>query len=850
MTTFVSYWRWSRPFYSKRTIVGIGTVALVVPAYLFLTLPNPVVRSAISAILLFIYTSITALLFYWSTNRTKQQQPRLYPSWRLLSWANYMLAVATGLWLLLRSLFPAQANPAIGLVFTLVANLLFAWAILRIPQAKQTKLQLARQMIDSVTVFIGSALLPWLLWVGPSLIHFTPNFETIIVAILYPIGTCVAIAIIILLIFHQANVLQPRGPLLFLGLSALITLGTDLQFARQVSERSYVAGTLNDYLWLATAVFAAAGAALQGLEISDRPLNQPEMGTDNRLLYGLRIALPPLTVLITYIAMVLGHDDHHIVTYVLMAGSVALMFMLVSTRQLLTLIENFTLAKALRAELVERQRAQTELQRTNQLLEQRVVERTTALATLNEQLRQNEQKLRFDAFHDKLTGLPNRTFFLNQLEAALHLAGTHADGQFAVLFLDFDGFKVVNDSLGHWLGDEFLIALARRLESTVGSTDLVARLGGDEFVVLLQHMEDGQTAKQYAQYIQQQLRQPFEINGYRLFTSASMGIVLYNDVYTSAVDILRDADIAMYRAKSEGKARCSVFDTTMRANAMTRLQLETELRNALLTKSLQLAYQPIWDLVNQRLVGFEALARWHHAERGLIPPTEFIPLAEETGLIIPLGEWVLEEACQQMKRWHEQLAPALSERTPPASPLTISVNISAHQFHQTDLALLVEQILQKCAFPATCLKLEITESSFMEDIQAAVDAFTRLRTLGVQLQLDDFGTGYSSFSYLHRLPINTLKIDQTFIRRLDCNGQNSEIVRAIATLAHNLQMNVIAEGVETQEQLNQVALLGCEQVQGYLIAKPLDVHAAEQFIKHAVQCIPFTAPKVAVLAAA
>ena len=818
-------------------------MALVVPAYFFLTLPNPAVRGTISAVLLFIYTGITAFLFYWSTNRTKQQQPPLYPSWRLLTFASYLLAVATGLWLLLRSLFPAEANPAIGLVFTLVSNLLFAWGIMRIPQIKQTKLQLARQLIDSLTVFIGSALLPWLLWVGPHIAHFSPNFETIVVSILYPIGNCVAIAIIILLIFHQGNSLQPRGPLLFLGLSALITLGTDLQFARQVSERSYVPGALNDYLWLATAVFAAAGAALHGLEIADGPPSQPELRAENRPLYGLRIALPPLTVLVTYIAMVLNHDDHHAVSYVLMAGSVGLMFLLVSTRQLLTLIENFILATALRAELAERQRAQTELQRTNQLLEQRVTERTAELATLNEQLRQNEQKLRFDAFHDKLTGLPNRTFFLNQLESALHLARAHADRHFAVLFLDFDGFKVVNDSLGHWLGDEFLIALARRLETTVGPADLVARLGGDEFVVLLQHVEDGQAAKHYAQYIQQQLRQPFDINGYRLFTSASIGIVLYDDVYTLAVDILRDADIAMYRAKSEGKARCSIFDTTMRANAMTRLQLETELRSALLTKSLHLAYQPIWDLVNQRLVGFEALARWHHAERGLIPPNEFIPLAEETGLIIPLGEWVLEEACQQMKRWHDQLAPALPGEAPHTSPLTISVNISAHQFHQTDLALLVEQVLQKFAFPATCLKLEITESSFMEDIDAAVDAFTRLRALGVQLQLDDFGTGYSSFSYLHRLPINTLKIDQTFIRRLESNGQNSEIVRAIATLAHNLQMNVIAEGVETQEQLIQVGQLGCEQVQGYLIAKPLDDYAAAQFIKQAVQGAPFRAPK-------
>lgn len=849
MTTFVSHWRWSRPFYSKRTIVATGVIALLVPGYFFLTITNQATRGALSIGLLFLYSSFAALLFYWATARTKQQQPKLYRSWRLMSLSIYLLTVATALWLLLKISFPRHANPAVGIVFTLIANLLFAWGIFLIPQVKQSKLQFARQVIDATTVFIGSALLPWLLWFGPNLAHFTPNFETIVVLMLYPICNCVVIAIMILLIF-QPRSLQPRGPLFFLGLSAFITVSTDLQFAQQVSARSYMVGGLSDYLWLTTAVFAGMGAALHGLELTDESPNPTETRVENRLLYILRVTLPPLILLITYLAMVAQHNEQHTLSYQLSVGSIAVMFILVETRQLLTLIENFALATALRAELAERQRAQTELQRTNQLLEQRVAERTVELATLNEQLRQNEQKLRFDAFHDKLTGLPNRTFFLKQLELVMSLARTRPDAQLAVLFLDFDGFKVVNDSLGHWLGDEFLVALARRLETTVGPDELVARLGGDEFVVLLRHVADGTAAKHYAQHIQQQLRQPFDIHGYRLFTSASIGIVLNDDVYTSAVDILRDADIAMYRAKEEGKARCSIFDTTMRANAMMRLQLENELRSALNTKTLHLVYQPIWDLANQRLVGFEALARWHHAERGWIPPSEFIPLAEETGLIIPLGEWVLEEACHQMKQWHEQLGPHLTTDIPSATPLTISVNISAHQFHQTDLALLVEQILHKFAFPATCLKLEITESSFMEDIDTAVDAFTRLRALGVQLQLDDFGTGYSSFSYLHRLPINTLKIDQTFIRRLDSNGQNSEIVRAIATLAHNLQMNVIAEGVETQEQLTQVGLLGCEQVQGYLIAKPLEVQSATQFITRATHGIPFIAPKSAALVAA
>lgn len=829
--------------------MATGLVALLVPGYFFLMITDQAVRGTFSSLCLFLYSGLTASVFSWATYRTRQRQPQLYRAWWLMTLSIFILLIASTVWLLLKALLPAQANPTLGIIFTLTSNLLFGWGIFCIPQVKQTSLQVARQIIDSLTVFIGGTLLLWLLWIGPGLAQGSSALSPLLVSMLYPIGDFVLIVITIFLVF-QPRALQPRGPLLFFSLSTLLTVVADLWFAKQVSANLYVAGAFSDYLWLVTAVLATMGAALQGIVIADEAPDQQDAYTESRIFYGLRIALPPLTLLVTYMAMVLLHEDQHLFSYLLMAGGTGVMFVLVSSRQLLTLIENFTLASALRTELAERQRTQAELQRTNQQLEYRVTERTAELATLNEQLRKNEQKLRFDAFHDKLTGLPNRTFFLHRLEYAMQLARTQPDAHFAVLFLDFDGFKVVNDSLGHWLGDEFLIALGLRLETTVGAEDLVARLGGDEFVVLLKHVTDAQAAKHYAQQIQQHLRQPFDINGYRLFTSASIGIVLHDDVYTSAVDILRDADIAMYRAKGEGKARYSIFDTTMRANAMTRLQLETELRNALFAKALHLAYQPIWDLANQRLVGFEALARWHHAERGAIPPNEFIPLAEETGLIIPLGEWVLEEACQQMKHWHEQLGPAIGQSGPNASPLTISVNISAHQFHQTDLVLLVEQTLHKFAFPATCLKLEITESSFMEDIDAAVDAFTRLRALGVQLQLDDFGTGYSSFSYLHRLPINTLKIDQTFIRRLDSNGQNNEIVRAIATLAHNLQMNVIAEGVETGEQLTQVAQLGCEQVQGYLIAKPLDVHAAEHFIKSAVSHSPFTAPKAATPAAA
>jgi diguanylate cyclase (GGDEF)-like protein len=524
--------------------------------------------------------------------------------------------------------------------------------------------------------------------------------------------------------------------------------------------------------------------------------------------------------------MIFTFDQHAFYGTFFLVGGVGTMFILVSVHQVLTLLENAELTTALHAELTERQQIQDELEQVNALLEQHVVARTKELLVLNEQLVDNERKLRFDAFHDKLTGLPNRAAFIQHLESALQAFRLDPTYRFGVLFLDFDGFKVVNDSLGHWLGDEFLIALARRLKELLPIGNLAARLGGDEFVVLIENILDEQEVLEIAERIQCELRQPFDLRGYRLYTSASIGIVMNDQHHQTAGDLLRDADIAMYQAKENGKDCCIVFGAAMRAQAMARLKLETALRNALARQELTLAYQPIWNVATQQITGFEALARWHHAEHGLIPPTEFIPIAEETGLIIPLGDWILEEACRQLNAWQTQL--------PQATALTVSVNISAQQLYQGDLPGMVQQILERTGLSARSLKLEITESIFMEDVEAAIGACTRLQDLGVCLQIDDFGTGYSSFNYLHRLPINTLNIDKSFIDLLNLGGRHVEIVRTIATLAHNLQLTVIAEGVETEAQLTYVEALGCEQVQGYLISKPLTAHAAEGFIQSAL----------------
>jgi diguanylate cyclase (GGDEF)-like protein/PAS domain S-box-containing protein len=433
-----------------------------------------------------------------------------------------------------------------------------------------------------------------------------------------------------------------------------------------------------------------------------------------------------------------------------------------------------------------------------------------------------EQQLHHDAFHDALTGLPNRALFMDHLKLAVARSRRNVQTKFAVLYLDLDRFKVINDSLGHTIGDQLLVGIADRLKKNLRPGDTVARLGGDEFTVLVEDITDETESIQVAERVQQELSIPFTLSGREVFTTVSMGIAPSATGYERAEDILRDADTAMYRAKSLGKARYEIFDKAMHARAINLLQMETDMRRALEREEFILHYQPIVALDNFRLRGFEALVRWQHPERGFISPMDFIPVAEETGMIVPLGEWVMREACRQMNGWQKCF--------PLEHPLFITVNLSSKQFSQNALISTFAMILQETGVKPQSVKLEITESVVMENIETATEMLRQLRSLGVQLAIDDFGTGYSSLSYLHRFPIDTLKIDRSFVTRMSENNENTEIVRTIVVLAQNLGMDVVAEGVETNEQLVLLQKLGCENGQGYFFSKPVNADGAEKII--------------------
>jgi len=431
-----------------------------------------------------------------------------------------------------------------------------------------------------------------------------------------------------------------------------------------------------------------------------------------------------------------------------------------------------------------------------------------------------EDRLRHRALHDELTGLPNRALLMDRLERCLQRARREEDYVFAVFFVDLDRFKLINDSLGHAAGDQLLKEFAHRLRTSLRASDTVsrdgdsaiARLGGDEFVVLLDAVRKVTDVGKIAERLHSSLYKPFRLGDNEVFITGSIGVAICDDQYASGDDLLRDADMAMYRAKTAGRDRFEIFDKKMHTEAVDRLKTENDLRRAIDSDQLRLQYQAIVDMISGRIAGFEALIRWDHPERGPISPAQFVPLAEETGLIVPIGAWVLRQACEDLTHWRNEI--------PDAQDLTISVNLSKRQISEPGLVDVVRSVLDDTQLPAQCLKLEITESVIMEATDSLIPALNELRDLGCQLHMDDFGTGYSSLSCLHKFPLDVIKIDRAFIVNMADDSRYTAVVNAIVILAHSLGMQVTAEGVETNEQLAQVLALEVDYCQGYYFSRP------------------------------
>jgi len=752
--------------------------------------------------------------------RARSPQARAWQIWALacLAWM-----VGDLIWTYLELAAGQSPPPSLADLFYGAFFLLFFVGALHIPRRQLTSFETRKLILDISIFTVVVAVAQWLVVTGLMFEVQAAEAAEIFVLISYPVAGLLSTWLPLVVILQRLESSQSVSALLLLAFGTALLWGTSIVFILQTLTETVFVGSLLDAGWSGSfMIFALAGwrqAQLVAVEHASTKLN----GASLRGAFAVaRVLLPYAGIGAAYLLFVVALGRRLPLSFDHIALIAGLIIVLTLLRQTITLLEN--------AQLLAR------LQQLNAELENRVEERTRELTRANEQLRQeiaererieqalraSEEQLYFDATHDSLTGLPNRLWFMDRLEHALQLYRRQPEHQFAVLFLDVDGFKAINDSLGHSLGDRFLIAVAQRLQASLRAVDTAARMGGDEFVILIENIGDVVAAAHVAERIQREMTATMELAGYRLFMSVSIGLVLSAPEYSRAEDLLRDADIALYRAKALGKAGYQIFDPALRVQAAARLEIETALREALERDEFSLYYQPILSLRDERLTGFEALLRWRRPGHGLIPPLDFIPLAEETGLIVPIGYWTLREACRQLKVWQQAY--------PVEPPLTVNVNISSRQLTQPGFTEQVALILAEAGLAGRCLKLEITENVFIHDAGTVSGILGQLRAMGVEVQIDDFGTGYSNLGYLHQLPISALKISQTFVNEVSTDRSRAEILQAVVTLAHNLGMSVVVEGVETAEQMAHIREMRCEEGQGYFICRPMDRDQATAYL--------------------
>jgi diguanylate cyclase (GGDEF)-like protein len=692
---------------------------------------------------------------------------------------------------------------------------LFMVGILLMPLKSPIFLERQKRFLDSAIVMTAAIMCYLNFLIGPLLIKSAGgDIMQLVLSVGLPVGDLILLALVLSLP-RRITDKHDGIAIIFLMFSATLTIIGDAILGYQMLKGNYFSGGLLEVLWLAVYMLAGLAGLLQISSIATDSKSGPPQVIINSIKNITNSVLPyfPFVWLIgVFLMLVRSHYDPTLIPFVPTMAGVAFILLLLIARQIITHIENNRFNTQLKQALEKVQIQTFELSKTNQDLQLEIGERKRA-----------EEQLSYDALHDWLTGLPNRTLFLDRLGQAIEYTQRRPGLPFSVLFIDLDHFKIVNDSLGHHIGDKLLIAVAKRLVDCLRTSDTVARLGGDEFVILLENTKDEDSASRVINRIQEMLKLSFPLEGNDVYITASIGVVMNVQGYSNTEDVLRDADIAMYHAKTMGKARAEVFDASLRSEAISRLELENDLRHALEHDEFCLYYQPILSIQTSHLTGFEALIRWQHPHRGLIAPAEFIPVAEESGLIIPIGKWVMLEACTQIKKWQQEI--------PEGQDITVNVNISGKQFAQADFIEQVEQTLLITGLKASSLKLEITESVLIQNQEPANKIFDKLCSLGIQLEIDDFGTGYSSLGYLQHFPIHMIKIDKSFIQEMRDGGKGSEIIRAMITMARDLGMNTIAEGIETKEQLEELQTLMCEFGQGYLLSRPMDSTLAENYLK-------------------
>ena len=782
------YWRKSKVFVLACvfSIIVVGLELLAV--YLVTEGQQKTVISDLSSPILDVLVFIALFI---AAKQSAVHSKRLAIGLGLICLAMFCNLLADSSWGIIELGLKQEPFPSIADLFYLIYYPLILTGVLLLPRNRGGTRENLKRTLDISIVLLAATLGLWYFLIGPSIQSNTGEpFLNQIILLAYSVGDVVLLGALLDIIFSRYGE-NIDVYLIYLSASLVVSIVADCIYSYQALQGSYVSGGVLDISWIIGTLLI--GLAAVSFIVSNRsPDNPAQFSQTKALIRKLQMFLPFLSYILlvcAFLLLVLVGPNSKSMSFKTISIFVGGVIGLVLVRQILTLSENI--------------RLNSQLSKTNDELQIEITKRDKV-----------EEQLFYDNLHDELTGLANRTLFKDRLDQIIAYARRYANYSCAILFIDLDRFKIINDSLGHLMGDQILVLVAQRLSVCLRSGDTIARFGGDEFEVLLNKTDDTSSVLIAVNKIIEALHAPFELEGHALYITASIGIVPNLVGYERAEEILRDADIAMYAAKTLGKDRFEIFDVNMRVAANSRLLVENDIRKGLENQEFQLYYQPIVDLKTNQLMGFEALIRWLHNERGLLSPAEFLDIAEESGLIVPIGAWVLKQACVQLKTWQEEY-PALQG-------LSVNVNISSKQFSHPKLDELVIEALNASGLDAGSLKLEITEKVLINNYSAARKVFSVLQELGVEIQLDDFGTGYSSLGYLQHFQINALKVDRSFIHEMDRDHKSSELVRAIVAMAHALGISIIAEGIETENELHDLKGLMCDYGQGFIISRPMD----------------------------
>lgn len=754
----------------------------------------------------------SAVLFI-AAKQSAVHSKRLAIAWGMIGLALFTYALGDIIWGILEVVLYERPFPSLADVFYLAFYPLLLAGVFLLPEKHLTRGERINQVLDVAIVMLAAVLGFWNFLLG-STVSSNTDLTWLEQAILlaYPVFDLVLLWALLRLI-HRSDPQDAVTAFLLAG-SIAVTIFSNIIYTYQSLLGTYTSGGILDVGWVATALLAGlAGVsqitALQSLKSPEKPYHRLEF-----LISGLKRIAPYFSyfwLIAAYLVLVQSSLVPLPMNFLLLSLGVGVIICLVLLRQIIMLFENVKLNTELQQTMGRLQIQSAQLERANRELQNEVAERIAV-----------EQELTYDSLHDAMTGLANRVLFLDRLGQAIQHCKRRTESIFSVLFIDIDRFKVINDSLGHLTGDQLLIAIGKRMKKCLRSGDTIARFGGDEFAVLLEITGEKNSALIVAEKLQEAIKMPLKLDGHELHITASIGVVMNIVGYDLPEDILRDADIAMYHAKASGKARFEIFDIKMRSQAFSRLETEQQLRAALENQEFRLYYQPILSLKSNALVSFEALIRWHHPGRGVLLPNEFLPIAESSGLILSIENWVLNEACAQLKKWHTKY--------PSFQHVTVNVNVSSRQFAQPNFVAGLVEALQRNNLKPESLKLEVTEGVLIGNYSAASKVFIQLRELGIQLQIDNFGSGYSSLGYLQRFPISAVKIDKSFINGMGKGRKGNELIRAIVSLTRELDVEATAEGIETSEQLDELKGLLCNFGQGFLLSKPLDQESAERVL--------------------